>query len=445
MQEQNISTETILAGLKIEALNDMQLAAIETVKENNHVQLISPTGSGKTLAFLLPLAQLLKPDVKNVQALILVPSRELALQIDEVFRKMSTGYKVTCCYGGHKREIEEKNLVQAPAVIIGTAGRIADHLRRNNFSTNLITTLILDEFDKSLELGFLEEMTFIVKSLTSKTKKILTSATEAASIPDFIEFGNPVQLNFTNTTLIEKDVYDSLVIIELKSDLKEKFDIFFRFICHINNKSAIVFCNHRDTVEQASNYLKEQGIVNVFYHGGMEQQERESALAKFKNASSSILITTDLASRGLDIPDIKYVVHYDLPPTEAIYTHRNGRTARMEAGGKVVLIVGKGEYRPTYINNEVTDLILPEDIDLPEKQKWSTLFIAAGKKDKVNKIDIVGFLSKIGQLKQEEIGLIEVKDFFSFVAVRKLKVGVAMELIKNEKIKGKKVKIDLEK
>ena len=206
-----------------------------------------------------------------------------------------------------------------------------------------------------------------------------------------------------------------------------------------------MICNHRDTVEQASNYLKEQGIVNVFYHGGMEQQERESALAKFKNGCSSILITTDLASRGLDIPDIKYVVHYDLPPTVAIYTHRNGRTARMEAGGKVVLIVGKGEYRPTYINNEVTDLILPEDTELPEKPKWSTLFIAAGKKDKVNKIDIVGFLSKIGQLKQEEIGLIEVKDFFSFVAVRKLKVGAAMELIKNEKIKGKKVKIDLAK
>ena len=214
MQEQNISTETILAGLKIEALNEMQLAAIKTVKENNHVQIISPTGSGKTLAFLLPLAQLLKADVKNVQALILVPSRELALQIDEVFRKMSTGYKVTCCYGGHKREIEEKNLVQAPAVIIGTAGRIADHLRRNNFSTELITTLILDEFDKSLELGFLDEMTFIVNELSSVNKKILTSATEAASIPDFIGFNNPVQLNFTNTTLIEKDVYDSLVIIE---------------------------------------------------------------------------------------------------------------------------------------------------------------------------------------------------------------------------------------
>ena len=445
MQAQNISTETIQAGLKIEALNEMQLAAIDAIKDNNHVQIISPTGSGKTLAFLLPLAQLLKPDVKNVQALILVPSRELALQIDEVFRKMTTGYKVTCCYGGHKREIEEKNLVQAPAVIIGTAGRIADHLRRNNFSIEFIETLILDEFDKSLELGFLEEMTFIIKSLKSTNKKILTSATEAASIPDFIGFDNPVQLNFTNTSLIEKDIYDKLVIIELKSDFKEKFDIFFRFICHINNKSSIVFCNHRDTVEQASNFLKEHGIINVFYHGGMEQQERESALAKFKNGSSSILITTDLASRGLDIPDIKYVVHYDLPPTEAIYTHRNGRTARMEAGGKVVLIVGKAEYRPTYIKDEVSDLILPEETELPEKPKWSTLFIAAGKKDKVNKIDIVGFLSKVGLLKQEDIGLIEVKDFFSFVAVRKLKVGAAMELIKDQKMKGKKVKFDIAK
>ena len=145
MQAQNISTETIQAGLKIEALNEMQLAAIDAIKDNNHVQIISPTGSGKTLAFLLPLAQLLKPDVKNVQALILVPSRELALQIDEVFRKMTTGYKVTCCYGGHKRETEENNLLQAPALIIGTPGRLADHIRRGNITTDTIQTIPVDD------------------------------------------------------------------------------------------------------------------------------------------------------------------------------------------------------------------------------------------------------------------------------------------------------------
>ena len=418
MQNNNIPVQKILDNLQIEALNEMQLAALKANDDSNNVILLSTTGSGKTLAFLLPIVQLLTKESKKVQALILVPSRELAIQIDEVFRKMATGYKVTCCYGGHKRETEENNLLQAPAVIVGTPGRVADHIRRSNFKVEDITTVVLDEFDKSLELGFQEEMSFIIGSLPNIKKRILTSATEAVRIPDFIGLTAPLRLNFL--TPMEKPAEDELVVRTVLSPEKDKTETLFRLICSIGSKSVIVFCNHRESVERTSQLLKDKGIVNVFYHGGMEQQERESAMCKFKNGTSNVLVTTDLASRGLDIPDIKYVVHFDLPPTEAIYTHRNGRTARMEAGGKVVLIVGKAEYRPTYIKDEVTDLILPEETELPEKPKWSTLFIAAGKKDKVNKIDIVGFLSKIGMLKQEDIGLIEVKDFFSFVAVRKL-------------------------
>jgi ATP-independent RNA helicase DbpA len=213
----------------------------------------------------------------------------------------------------------------------------------------------------------------------------------------------------------------------------------------LGNRSTIVFCNHRESVERTSAYLKEKGIVNVFYHGAMEQQERDSALCKFRNGSSNVLVTTDLASRGLDIPNIRYIIHYHLPHTEEIFTHRNGRTARMDASGTAILILSPEESLPTYIDPEIERLQLPETSELPEKPKWTTLFIAAGKKDKVNKIDIVGFLSNKGQLKKEDIGLIEVKDFFSFVAVKKIKVGGTLELIKNEKIKNKKVKIDVAK
>jgi len=378
-----------------------------------------------------------------VQALILVPSRELAIQIDEVFRKMATGYKVTCCYGGHKRETEENNLIQSPALIIGTPGRVADHIRRNNFAVEDITTLVLDEFDKSLELGFQEEMSFIIGSLPSVKKRILTSATESVRIPDFIGISSPVRLNFLSP--IEKPEEDELLVRTVFSPDKDKSETLFRLICSIGNKSMIVFCNHRESVERTSHLLKEKGIVNVFYHGGMEQQERESAMCKFKNGTSNILVTTDLASRGLDIPDIKYIIHYHLPATEDVYTHRNGRTARMEAGGKSVLILSEEEKLPPYITGKVQEIALSEKLELPEKPKWSTLFIAAGKKDKVNKIDIVGFLSNKGLLKKDDIGLIEVKDFFSFVAVRKLKVGAALELIKDEKIKNKKVKIAVAK
>ena len=162
--------------------------------------------------------------------------------------------------------------------------------------------------------------------------------------------------------------------------------------------------------------LSEKGIVNEFYHGALEQQERDSALCKFRNGSANVLVTTDLASRGLDIPNIRYIVHYHLPQNEDAFTHRNGRTARMDASGTAILILSPDDTLPAYVAPSVEEIKLPGTVTLPEKPKWVTLFIAARKKDKVNKVDIVGFLSNRGELKKEDIGLIEVKDFFSFVA-----------------------------
>ena len=171
MQTKTHSTEDILARLSIDALNEMQLASIEAIGEHNNVILLSATGSGKTLAFLLPVFELLDPANKKTQALIIVPSRELALQIEKVFRSLGTHLKVTCCYGGHLRETEENNLVQPPALIIGTPGRLADHIRRGNITTDSIETLILDEFDKSLESGFEEEVSFVIRSLPAIKKE----------------------------------------------------------------------------------------------------------------------------------------------------------------------------------------------------------------------------------------------------------------------------------
>jgi len=441
--ENTIELESILTHLKIKELNEMQLASLEASStQNQDIILLSATGSGKTLAFLLPLLKSLDKNIKNVQAIIIVPSRELAIQIDDVFRKMQTGFKTTLCYGGHKREIEETNLIQAPALIIGTAGRLADHLRRNNFSTELITTLILDEFDKSLELGFQEEMEFIISSLKNINKRILTSATESVIIPDFIKLNNPLKLNYLEL------VIENAIGLEIKtvfSEDKDKANILFTLICFLGNRSTIIFCNHRQSVERTSEILSEKGILNVFYHGGMEQQERDSALCKFRNGTSNILVTTDLASRGLDIPNIRNIIHYHLPSSEDIFTHRNGRTARMEASGTTYVIYSAEEILPEYITKEATIQELNGNYEIPEKPKWSTLFIAAGKKDKVNKIDIVGFFSQKGQLKKEDIGLIEVKDFFSFVAIKKIKVSDTLRLIDNEKIKNKKVKITIAK
>ncbi len=409
--------------------------------KHNNVLLLSATGSGKTLAYLLPLIKLLDPANTKTQAIIIVPSRELALQIESVFKSMGTNLKVTCCYGGHLRETEENNLKQPPALLIGTPGRLADHIRRGNITLDTIETLVLDEFDKSLELGFKDEMSFVINALKSITKRILTSATGAVEIPAFIGMDEMVKLDFLN----DADEDTGLAVKTLLSDGKDKLETLFRLICMLGNRSTIIFCNHRESVERTSNWLKEKDIFNVFYHGALEQQERDAALCKFRNGTVNVLVTTDLAARGLDIANIRYIIHYHMPGSEDIFTHRNGRTARMDASGTAILILSPEETLPAYIDAAVEKIELPGTTTLPEKPQWSTLFIAAGKKDKVNKIDIVGFLSNRGQLKKEDIGLIEVKDFFSFVAVKKIKIGETLRLIKEQKIKNKKVKMAVAK
>jgi superfamily II DNA/RNA helicase len=439
MQKSSFSIDNTLSNLQIEALNEMQQASLEANKTSNEVILLADTGSGKTLAFLLPVTQLLQK--KSVtQALIIVPSRELAQQIEHVFKKMGTGFKITCCYGGHKRETEENNLQQAPELIVGTPGRLGDHIRRGNITTTHIETLVLDEFDKSLEQGFEEEMSFVIQSLPALKKRILTSATEAVEAPAFVGLKEPVKINF-----LTGEKSPALAVKMVKSDDKEKSETLFKLICSLGNRSTIVFCNQREFVEDVCAFLKAQGLVAVFYHGAMEQQERDSALCKFRNGSSNILVTTDLAARGLDIPNIRYIIHFQLPTTEESYTHRNGRTARMDRSGTAILVLGLKEYVPTYITPEPEIINLPTETVLPQKPVWATLYISAGKKDKVNKIDIVGFLTNKGQLKKDDIGLIEVKDFFSFVAIRKNHASHTLNLIKTEKIKNKKVKIEVAK
>ncbi len=418
----------------------MQLASIEANKTNDNIILLSDTGTGKTLAYLLPVLELLDKTNSNTQALIITPSRELALQIEQVFRSMVTGFKVTCCYGGHLRETEENNLLQAPALIIGTPGRLADHLRRGNIKPFGITTLVLDEFDKSLELGFEEEISFIIKSLVSVKKRILVSATEAVEIPDYIGLNNPVTINYLSETKTGALAYQLI-----KSADKDKLDALFSFLCFTGARSSIIFCNHRESVERVSEFLWDKGLVNVFYHGAMEQRERDIALCKFRNGTADILVTTDLASRGLDIPHIRYIIHYHLPISEETFTHRNGRTARMDASGTAVIMLGPDEKLPVFIPPAIVEIKLPAVTTVPDKPKWSTLYISAGKKDKINKVDIVGFLSNRAHLKKEDIGLIEVKDFMSFVAVRKFHVSDILQRIKNEKMKNKKVKIDIAK
>ena len=429
--------EKVLKNLKIDALNEMQRAAIHAAANNDTI-LLSPTGSGKTLAFLLPILSFLETNTIGVQSLILVPSRELALQIEQVFKTMGTGFKVNCCYGGHPVKTEKNNLVQPPAVLIGTPGRIAYHLRSENFSPGSVHTLVLDEFDKALEFGFAEDMAFIIGSFKNLKRRMLTSATKMQEIPAFAGLRKPVEVNFLKDTNIVPD----LKIKRVVSEAEDKLETLFSLICKIGNRSTLVFCNHRDAVDRISGVLWDMQLGHGVFHGGMEQEDREKALMKFRNGSYRILITTDLASRGLDIPEIESVIHYQLPHNEEAFLHRNGRTARMNAQGTAYVILTEDE-NPAFLTDKTELEKLQEKDILPDNTPWVTLYIGAGKKDKINKIDIVGLLLQKGKLSKDELGLIEVQDFSSYAAVSRNKIDKLVKSLKDEKIKNKRVKIEI--
>ena len=435
----NTNSTNLLLNLGISSLNEMQEVAQNAILNDSNILLLSPTGSGKTLAFLLPIFQLLSEEIKTVQCLILVPSRELGIQIEQVWKKMGTDYKVNVCYGGHSIETEIKNLSNPPAVLIGTPGRIADHIDRQTFKFDTIVTIVLDEFDKSLQLGFHEQMSFIINKLNKINKRILVSATSDIEIPKYTRVTYPTVLDFIEKEIVNLNLSTKIII----SKDKDKIDSLFHLLCSLKSESAIVFCNHRDAAERISESLKERGIYCTYYHGGMDQEERERALIQFRNGSISYLITTDLAARGLDIPEMNHVIHYHLPSKEDEYTHRNGRTARMLATGTAYLLIHESEKKLDYVDYKLPNLSVDNFKTVPKAPQFQTIYISGGKKNKLNKIDIVGFFSQKGKLEKGDLGLIEVKDFISFAAVKSSKVKNLLELIREEKMKGKKFKIEV--
>lgn len=438
--KQNSYISQALESLKIEALNPMQEASIDAWREGKDLILLSPTGSGKTLAYLLPLLEGLKPEVKGVQAVVLVPSRELALQIDQVFKSMNTPYKAMSCYGGRPAMEEHRTMkgIQ-PSVIIGTPGRMNDHLSKRNFDASTVRTLVIDEFDKCLEFGFQEEMATVIGQLPELERRFLLSATDSEEIPQFTGMNRTTKLSFLSE---DEPMSERIHIYKVLSPVKDKLETLYKLLCTLGSQSTLVFCNHRESVDRVGKYLQSQKLPCGVFHGGMEQEDRERSLYKFRNGSCHVLISTDLAARGLDIPDIGNIVHYHMPIQEDGYIHRNGRTARWEAEGNSYIILHGEEALPDYVGEEPETFTLPEVTPKPSLPEFVTLYIGKGKKDKVNKIDIVGFLSKKGGLNREEVGRIDVKDHYAFAAISRKKAKQTLGLIRNEKIKGVKTIIE---
>jgi len=425
----------LLAKLSITTLNQMQEEVVLAISSTPNTVLLSPTGTGKTVAFLLPTIGALDPECTEVQLLILVPSRELAIQIEQVIRQMGSGYKANAIYGGRPISKDKIDLAHTPSIIIGTPGRVADHLRRETFVTSSIKTLVLDEFDKSLEVGFEIQMREILEHLQVLEKRILTSATQDIDIPDFVGIKNEIVINYLNTKTT------ALSIQIVKSKEKNKLQALVDLLYHIGNEPGIIFCNFKNTIEYVSDFLKQQHIPHGHFYGGMEQIDRERALIKFRNGTHQIIIATDLAARGLDIPELNFIIHYQLPLKLEEFTHRNGRTARMNASGTAYVLKWIEEPLPEFIN--CTDILKLTDKETAILSQWSTLFISGGRKDKISKGDIAGLLFKQGDLNKNELGVIELKQDCAFVAVPKEKALGVVEKTNNTRLKKKKVRITL--
>jgi superfamily II DNA/RNA helicase len=428
--------EDILAKLQIEALNPMQIEAVSVIKKNTNTILLSPTGTGKTLAFSLPLLDLLDPKSKEVQALILVPSRELAIQIEQVIRSMGSGYKVNAVYGGRPMSKDKIELKHIPAILIGTPGRISDHFANNRFSKNYIKTLILDEFDKSLEVGFEYEMRNIINQLSTLDKRILTSATQGIEIPDFVKLKEPRTINYLKGKRISQLNFQT-VVSPNKSKLKTLVDL----VEHIGNEPGIVFCNLKDTITQLSSFLEKKEVSHACFSGGMEQKDRERALIKFRNGTCQLLIATDLAARGIDIPEMKFIIHYELPKHQEEFIHRNGRTARVNEKGTAYILKWENERLPDFIKAS-------KGINISKKAKfepqyWETLFISGGRKDKISKGDIAGLFFKKGGISKEQLGTIELKPDCAFVAIPLVLADELVEKLNNVRLKKKKVRVTI--
>jgi len=438
--QRNLNTlyTDFLVNLAIPEFNPMQVELIEKAEPRTNLMLLAPTGSGKTLAFLIAVISKLSDKDKLVQAIIVAPSRELALQIEQVFRTMKTSFKVTCCYGGHDFQLEQNSLSEAPAVIIATPGRLADHIERKSFDPSGVRIIVLDEFDKSLQMGFHDQLEVIFKALNKRQQHILTSATNQAALPDFLPFKRLDTLDYLTSVPDTK-----LELKVLHTNSADKVDTLMKLVASFNQEVCLVFCNHRDAVERISMLFKSKNFEHGTFHGAMEQIDREKNLIRFRGGAHNVLISTDLAARGLDIPEIKHVVHYQLPPKEDAFIHRNGRTARMHAYGEAYLILADDETLPQYITQKIETIPVPKSLKLPPPPAYACLYISVGKKDKVSKGDIAGFLAKKGGLTGDEIGLIMPLDYASYVSIKRTLVDKVLATIKNERLKNLKVKIEV--
>lgn len=424
----------------ISRLNKMQNAVIDFWQcSKRNLVLYSPTGSGKTLAFAVPLLIELNENDRTTQIIVIEPTRELVMQATEVLKKLAPSIKTTPCYGGHNSQDERMSLSQAPVIIVATPGRLLDHIERGNVNLHSVKTLVLDEFDKSLELGFIDEMRRIIKRLPLTMRALMTSATIIKHVPDFIDFFKYETINFLQQEDLSPASRVTFWQVYCASD--NRLLCLKKLLISLPDEKTLVFVNQRDTAQFVYQQLIKEGITTGLYIGTLEQSEREKVLAMFKNESLMVLVTTDLGGRGIDISEIKHIIHYEQPLTSEIFTHRNGRTARVDATGDVYVITGQQEDLPPFVKIDDQYHLSDSCAHNMKCPIRATVHISAGKKEKISRGDVLGYLlHNCPMLNSSDIGNIDIFDHYTLVGLPVDKAEVVVKTISPFKLKKQKVK-----
>lgn len=425
---------------KLTAMQERMLSLRDT---NDNIVVTAPTGSGKTLGFTLNVTAAMGKPESKVRTVVIVPSRELALQVGEVIRRLTAGvYKTTVCYGGHPFVEEERSLAAGTDIVVATPGRLLDHINRRTIEVTGTHYLVLDEYDKSLELGFAEDMRRIVRSMPEVWRVIMTSATRISEWPGWLPVRQIVDVTEDPGDYATCQRRHDTEVTEVRSYDRDKLSVLNDLLRADSSVRSIVFVNHRESAERVYTYLSKLGFPVGLYHGGLEQTERENALEMFVNGTTPVLVSTDLGARGLDIIGLDNVIHYHMPTSEQAWIHRNGRTGRMGGvDGKVYVIVSEDENVPEYVITDRSWCPPAAPSGHPDRASMATLWFCAGKKDKISKGDIVGFLTQQAGIPSADIKRILLRDHNALVAVSRGYAQQAVETAAKSRVKGKKVRV----
>ena len=407
------------------------------------------TGSGKTAAFALPLLTRLNPRDFGTQAMVLCPTRELASQVAGEIRRLARyqqNIKVVVLCGGQSIGPQIGSLEHGAHIIVGTPGRIKDHLRKKTLSLARVSTLVLDEADRMLEMGFIDDIESIIQETPASRQTLMFSATYPENIKAISgRFQNsPVQIS-AESTHSDQQIAQHFFICPGSG----KLDGLVKLLNTYSPRAAVVFCNTRQLTREVCQHLDQNGISTSALHGDMEQRDRDQVLIRFRQGSCSVLVATDVAARGLDIDDLPAVVNFELPRNAEVYVHRIGRTGRADKMGLALTLFADserykldaiGQYLSQQIEFEAIETLATPAKTMPSPA-YTTLCISGGRKDKVRPGDVLGALTGDAGIDGKAVGKIDVTDYAAFVAIDTSLAKQALGRLINGKIKGRKFKV----